>query len=202
MNRTRGLCESIARLVCWSAMLFLTACLTRRAARPMKLSIGQHAVAGNRRGPLNTAKRTALTAAGSGFPSIVKGAHSMPTVAIAIFPGVQALDVAGPVDVFSEANRFIAPQNRYEVTLLSAEPGPLRASNGMTLIADVTFDQPRRPFDLALVAGGPALPGDTAPDTRLLEWLSRDATQCERYGSLRTAAFPRGPPGLAAPRTA
>ena len=46
----------------------------------------------------------------------------MPTVAIAIFPGVQALDVAGPVDVFSEANRFIAPQDRYEVTLLSAEP--------------------------------------------------------------------------------
>ena len=27
----------------------------------------------------------------------------MPTVAVAIFPGVQALDVAGPVDVFSEA---------------------------------------------------------------------------------------------------
>ena len=88
----------------------------------------------------------------------------MPTVAIAIFPGVQALDVAGPVDVFSEANRFIAPQDRYEITLLSAEPGPLRASNGMTLIADATFDQARRPFDLALVAGGPALPVPPATD--------------------------------------
>ncbi|HEX3638950.1 MAG TPA: hypothetical protein VHV99_26400, partial [Paraburkholderia sp.] len=31
------------------------------------------------------------------IPSIVKANHSMPTVAIAIFPGVQALDVAGPV---------------------------------------------------------------------------------------------------------
>src|SRR5579859_3820172 len=196
MNGTRGLCESIARLVCWSAMLFLAAYLTHRAARPMKFSIGELAVAGNRRGPLNTAKRTALTAAGRGFPSIVKGGHSMPTVAIAIFPGVQALDVAGPVDVFSEANRFIAPQDRYEITLLSAEPGPLRASNGMTLIADATFDQARRPFDLALVAGGPALPGDTAPDTRLLEWLSQAATQCERFGSICTGAFALGHAGL------
>ena len=54
----------------------------------------------------------------------------MPTVAIAIFPGVQALDVAGPVDVFSEANRFVSPDARYEVTLLSADDAPLRASNG------------------------------------------------------------------------
>ncbi|CAE6743497.1 HTH-type transcriptional regulator CdhR [Paraburkholderia nemoris] len=120
----------------------------------------------------------------------------MPTVAIAIFPGVQALDVAGPVDVFSEANRFIAPQDRYEVTLLSAEPGPLRASNGMTLVADATFDQARRPFGLALVAGGPALPDGAAPDTRLLDWLSRVATQCERFGSICTGAFALGHAGL------
>src|SRR5471032_742424 len=105
----------------------------------------------------------------------------MPTVAIAIFPGVQALDVAGPVDVFSEANGFIAPDARYEVKLLSAEPAPLRASNGMTLVADATFDQAPGPFDLALVAGGPALPHDPVPDARLLEWLTNVATRCHRY---------------------
>ncbi|MFP3566891.1 GlxA family transcriptional regulator [Paraburkholderia sp. SIMBA_030] len=119
----------------------------------------------------------------------------MPTVVIAIFPGVQALDVAGPVDVFSEANRFVAPQDRYEVTLLSAEPGPLRASNGMTLTADATFEQARRPFNLALVAGGPALP-DAAPDARLLEWLTKVAMQCDRYGSICTGAFALGHAGL------
>ena len=97
----------------------------------------------------------------------------MPTVAIAIFPGVQALDVAGPVDVFSEANRFIAPEVRYEVQLLSAESAPLRASNGMTLVADATFAEAQGPFDLALVAGGPALPHDHVPDPRLLHWLNQ-----------------------------
>jgi transcriptional regulator GlxA family with amidase domain len=119
----------------------------------------------------------------------------MPTVAIAIFPGVQALDVAGPVDVFSEANRFTAPEDHYEVKLIGAESAPLRASNGMTLVADATFSEARRPFDLALVAGGPALP-DRAPDARVLEWLANVATQAGRYGSICTGAFALGHAGL------
>ncbi|MFM0344917.1 MULTISPECIES: GlxA family transcriptional regulator [unclassified Paraburkholderia] len=119
----------------------------------------------------------------------------MPTVAIAIFPGVQALDVAGPVDVFSEANRFIAPADAYEVRLLSAQAAPLRASNGMMLVADATFDKARGPFDLALVAGGPELP-DTTPDAPLLDWLANVAPQCGRYGSICTGAFALGHAGL------
>src|SRR5262245_24562430 len=107
----------------------------------------------------------------------------MPSVAIAIFPGVQALDVAGPVDVFAEANRCIAGNDRYEVLRLAADNGPLRASNGITLIADETFDQPRSTFDLALMAGGPSLP-ENAPDARLTQWLANVASQCKRYGSI------------------
>jgi transcriptional regulator GlxA family with amidase domain len=120
----------------------------------------------------------------------------MPTVAIAIFPGVQALDVAGPVDVFSEANRFVAPAQHYEVKLLAADSAPLRASNGMTLAADATFDAARDPFDLALVAGGPALPQHEVPDARLLDWLANVATRCARYGSICTGAFALGHAGL------
>jgi transcriptional regulator GlxA family with amidase domain len=119
----------------------------------------------------------------------------MPTVAIAIFPGVQALDVAGPVDVFSEANRFIAPADAYEVRLLSAQAAPLRASNGMMLVADASFDKARGPFDLALVAGGPELP-DTTPDAPLLDWLANVAPRCGRYGSICTGAFALGHAGL------
>jgi transcriptional regulator GlxA family with amidase domain len=120
----------------------------------------------------------------------------MPTVAIAIFPGVQALDVAGPVDVFSEANGFIAPEDRYHVKLLSAEAAPLRASNGMTLVADATFEEAPGPFNLALVAGGPTLPHNHVPDPRLLHWLTHVATRCGRYGSICTGAFALGHAGL------
>jgi transcriptional regulator GlxA family with amidase domain len=119
----------------------------------------------------------------------------MPSVAIAIFPGVQALDVAGPVDVFAEANRFIDGRDAYEVTLLAADDKPLRASNGMTLTADDTFANRDRTFDLALIAGGPKLP-ETVPDPRLLDWLVNVAARCRRYGSICTGAFALGHAGL------
>ncbi|MEI5999764.1 GlxA family transcriptional regulator [Paraburkholderia bengalensis] len=118
----------------------------------------------------------------------------MPSVAIAIFPGVQALDVAGPVDVFAEANLFIDGRDRYEVKLLAADSAPLRASNGITLTADETFDR-HGAFDLALMAGGPALP-ESVPDARLTAWLANVASQCPRYGSICTGAFALGHAGL------
>ncbi len=119
----------------------------------------------------------------------------MQTVAIAIFPGVQALDVAGPVDVFAEANRFLAPQDHYEVALLGATAGTLRASNGMKLVVDETFERAAPRFNLALVAGGPAL-AEVAPDPRLAHWLAAVAAHCDRYGSICTGAFALGHAGL------
>ena len=124
----------------------------------------------------------------------------MRSVAIAIFPGVQALDVAGPVDVFAEANAFVGADDGYTTTLLSTDAGVLRASNGMQLTADQTFDEggtghPGGGFHTALVAGGPTLPGSD-PEARLTRWLADDAARCERYGSICTGAFALGHAGL------
>src|SRR6187402_323385 len=46
----------------------------------------------------------------------------MKTVALAIFPGVQALDVAGPLDVFMEANGFVADGAGYDLLLVAGGP--------------------------------------------------------------------------------
>ncbi|TXI90160.1 MAG: GlxA family transcriptional regulator, partial [Cupriavidus sp.] len=35
-------------------------------------------------------------------------------LALVVFDGVQALDVAGPMDVFAEANALLPPHKRYE----------------------------------------------------------------------------------------
>lgn len=32
------------------------------------------------------------------------------TLAVVVFPGVQSLDVTGPLDVFAEANSFLPPR--------------------------------------------------------------------------------------------
>jgi len=117
------------------------------------------------------------------------------TVAIAIFPGVQALDVAGPVDVFAEANGFIDAGDRYETLLIAADTAPLRASNGMQMVADRSFGEAAEPFSMVLVAGGPGLP-TAVPDPLLSAWLAAAAKRADLHGSICTGAFAFGHAGL------
>ncbi|PWC57900.1 AraC family transcriptional regulator [Azospirillum sp. TSH7] len=116
-------------------------------------------------------------------------------VAIVIHEGVQALDVAGPVDVFAEANTYVPAEDRYETVLIAADRRPLRASNRMQMIADVSFEDASGDFGILLVAGGPHLP-DAGPDTRLTDWLRSAPERAEVYGSICTGAFALGGAGL------
>ncbi|MCK1419735.1 GlxA family transcriptional regulator [Bradyrhizobium sp. 153] len=116
-------------------------------------------------------------------------------VAIVIYEGVQALDVAGPLDVFSEANTFIDNADRYETVLIGAHRKPLRASNGLRLMADLTFDEATGGFDIILVAGAPT-PPEAQPDPSLVEWVSQLPWRSSVYGSICTGAFVLGYAGL------
>jgi transcriptional regulator GlxA family with amidase domain len=116
-------------------------------------------------------------------------------VAIAVHEGVQALDVAGPVDVFSEANGFVPRDARYETLLIGTSREPIRASNGMRMMADLTFEEAAGEFDISLVAGGPALP-EAEADPRLTSWLRKGPESAGLYGSICTGAFALGHAGL------
>ncbi|WP_343616676.1 GlxA family transcriptional regulator [Novosphingobium sp.] len=117
------------------------------------------------------------------------------SVALVIHNGVQALDVAGPLDVFSEANSFVSPQDGYDITVVAAEKRPMRASNGMGMTADLDFGEASIRFDTALVAGGPGLP-DRPKDKAMNAWLNNWGTGAGRYGSICTGAFALGQAGL------
>jgi transcriptional regulator GlxA family with amidase domain len=121
-------------------------------------------------------------------------------IALAIFPGVQALDVAGPMDVFAEANGFLSAEHGYDLALVASDMQPIKASNGMRMTADTSFDAARHGFDLALVAGGPGLPNGE-PDRALLQWLADTAPKSGLYGSICTGAFALGAAGLIDDRT-
>jgi transcriptional regulator GlxA family with amidase domain len=116
-------------------------------------------------------------------------------VALVIHNGVQALDVAGPVDVFAEANAFIPEGDRYQTYLVAGDRSPLRASNNMQLVPDLGFAEASEPFDLVLVAGGPELPYADA-DPEMTGWLRSVAAQSVAYGSICTGAFALGHAGL------
>ncbi|SCB32253.1 Transcriptional regulator GlxA family, contains an amidase domain and an AraC-type DNA-binding HTH domain [Rhizobium lusitanum] len=119
----------------------------------------------------------------------------MRTVAMLIFPGVQMLDVAGPLDVFAEATVFLTGDDGYQVTLIGPDRAPLRASNGMTLVADLSYDEAAGPYDLFLIAGGPALP-DTEFPQNLIDCVRRLSAASRIFGSVCTGAFCLGAAGL------
>jgi transcriptional regulator GlxA family with amidase domain len=116
-------------------------------------------------------------------------------VAIVIHDGVQALDVAGPVDVFSEANAYIPAQDRYETALVAKDRSPIRASNGILMMADFSFEEVAGGLDILLVAGGPALP-EAPPDPEMTDWLRTAPWRASLYGSICTGAFALGHAGL------
>lgn len=119
----------------------------------------------------------------------------MPTIAILIFPGVQALDVSGPMDVFAEANSFLPAGQQYMIEVLGTQEGLLRCSNGLCLAAHRHYAQAHDAYDLLLVAGGPGLPAQPV-DAALSAWLASAAGKARRYGSICNGAFLLGHAGL------
>lgn len=121
--------------------------------------------------------------------------HPMKTVAMVLFPDFLLLDMAGPMEVFSIANRYLAdPADHYVLSMIGTEHGPLRASNGVNVLADVHIDQACDGYDLLLVPGGPGAYNEKRQP--LLSWLRGAVNRAERYGSICTGAFVLGHAGL------
>lgn len=112
----------------------------------------------------------------------------MRTIAILAFPGVQSLDVTGPLDVFAEANRFLSPAAHYAARVLGTVAGPIACSNGMLLQPHARYDAAPDALDLLLVPGGPDLPRSPA-DGALAAWLRDMARRCARVASVCNGAF-------------
>ena len=109
-------------------------------------------------------------------------------IAILAVPGVQLLDVSGPLDVFAEAN-LQAGREAYRLRVIASAPGEIRASSGARLVPDSVIGQKRgEAIDTLLIAGSP-----NAAQTRLgadvVNWLRRVAPATRRYGSVCSGAF-------------
>ncbi len=79
-------------------------------------------------------------------------------VAIVAYPGVQSLDVTGPLEVFFGAQTLIEAAGRrergYRVLTLSSDGRPLRTSSGLTVVPDAAIGAAPTPIDTLIVAGG------------------------------------------------
>jgi len=116
-------------------------------------------------------------------------------IAILAMPGVQMLDVAGPMDVFSEANKLINGRTGYELAVVGRDREPVVASNGGRLLPDRTIDESLEGFDTLLIAGSPRVQ-DFEADPKLVDWVKSGSVQVRRLASICTGAFLLGSAGL------
>ena len=109
-------------------------------------------------------------------------------IVLVAFPDVQILDITGPGEVFSLADRAAGDAGEYSLQLVAPEAGEIAASNGLRLVADRTLDECRGPIDTLIVAGGLGAQA-AARDHRLTDWLRLAARRSRRVTSVCTGAF-------------
>lgn len=117
------------------------------------------------------------------------------TVAILAMPGVQLLDVSGPLDVFAEAN-VQAAAAVYRLLVVASTPGAIRSSSGTQLVPDCLITDPgAQQIDTLLVAGCPNA-AETRPAQAVIDWLRKVVPLTRRHGSVCTGTFLLAAAGL------
>ncbi|MEX3790354.1 GlxA family transcriptional regulator [Paraburkholderia sp. BR14374] len=116
-------------------------------------------------------------------------------VALVVHDGVQAMDVAGVLDVFAEANRLLSESRRYQVSLVGERAGGVTCSNAMQLCVPWAYVDFRANLDVLLVTGA-FHPTHVRPKQDFLDWLRRRALESKRYGCVCNGAWLLGRAGL------
>jgi transcriptional regulator GlxA family with amidase domain len=126
-------------------------------------------------------------------------------VAILTYPGVQSLDVTGPLEVFTGARQLIEATHRrarsYETVILSGDGAPLRTSSGLIITPDAALPDAPTDIDTLIVAGGYGH-AEAAADRPLIDWICEAAFNARRTASVCTGAFLLARAGLLEGRTA
>lgn len=117
-------------------------------------------------------------------------------IVIVAFPEVQALDVTGPSEVFSLANRRRATgAAAYEIELVAGDGSLILTSSGLRLCPHRSLRATRGPIDTLVVAGGLGTRA-AASDVELIEWIRAAAGRSRRVASVCTGAFLLAEAGL------
>jgi transcriptional regulator GlxA family with amidase domain len=113
-------------------------------------------------------------------------------VVIVGYPGVQSLDLTGPLEVFAGAQLLLDLESRcergYRVSTVSREGAPLRTSSGLKVVPDASLREAPADIDTLIVAGGYGCI-DASGDTELIDWLRHAAAGARRSASVCTGAF-------------
>jgi transcriptional regulator GlxA family with amidase domain len=134
---------------------------------------------------------SATTSTQHGFPEEVPVIE--PRIVIVGFHSAQILDIAGPLEVFSTASRFL-PIPRYVTELVSTDGGPVLSSSGLEF-ATTAITEVLGHVDTLVVSGGRDMELAVA-DPKLVTNIRRLADQSRRVTSVCSGAFLLAAAGL------
>ena len=113
------------------------------------------------------------------------------SVVILGFPGVQALDLVGPHDVFTGA--ALLTEGGYRVCVASRDGQPVSTPSGLAFVAEA-MPEPRG-IDTLILPGGAGV-DDARRDPVTMSWIERAAANSRRVVSVCTGAFLAAQAGL------
>jgi transcriptional regulator GlxA family with amidase domain len=118
-------------------------------------------------------------------------------IGVLLYPGVQALDVAGPMDAFADAVLSGVNGSRnpvYEVFAVAASNRALASESGLELKPNHTFDS-CPDMDTLVIPGGAAM-RDPRVTERLAPWIAHHAKRARRVAAICTGTFGLAATGL------
>jgi transcriptional regulator GlxA family with amidase domain len=121
-------------------------------------------------------------------------------VVIAVFDGVEVLDVTGPASVFSAASKLLGRRGiGYRIRIAASAKGPVRTSTGVQIVADATLAEVAGTADTVVLPGAIQITGDgprplDLPD--VVRWVARGAPRWRRIASVCTGAYLLAEAGL------
>ncbi|MCV6621722.1 MAG: helix-turn-helix domain-containing protein [Cellvibrionaceae bacterium] len=120
--------------------------------------------------------------------------NSAKTIYIACYPGFQLLDVAGPADVFAQANEELGYQ-AYQIRYI-AEQSRLSSSSGLAIHCE-PLSACQAPIDYLLIPGANAEPLLAASEnSNFINWISENAAKATRLCSVCSGSLLLAKAGL------
>lgn len=122
-------------------------------------------------------------------------------IGIVLYPLVESLDITGPLEVFSFANKSmqrgrVIDQPVYLIEIFAEKPGPVETLSGLEIVATRSYRDFYDDIDTLFIPGGDVT-SESAPEkyqsilnnTDLLSWIKTMAPKVRRLASICSGAF-------------
>lgn len=122
------------------------------------------------------------------------------TIGIILYPGVEIIDVVGPMEVFIFANTRLKKEGLttepvYRIEVIAKDGQPVTTLSGLQVIPTSTFSEFDEHLDTLIIPGG-EIPNIAEQDTDLMAWINAYSNKTRRLASICTGAFVLAKSGL------